>query len=167
MKKILLLLAIAIISLFMLSGCQSDTGAKTGEKPAEGYPASDGSEPLAADPGYPAPVDTETASDPGYPAPAGAPVRPNASRMNVEILSLAESEKGAEFMLAHVRVNSTAPVEGMDEYDPNLAGQEIDITLAFEDGIMLAFGDIINLTVAYRGDEWGGGYFGSEISYPD
>jgi hypothetical protein len=159
MKKNLLILVVILLSLFLLSGCKSDEAA----------PVPDASGEKAGDttlPGYPAPDSTiPEETMPGYPAPAGAPVRENASRMNVEVLSLAQSEKNSEYVVMHVRVNSTAPVDGMDEYDANLAGQEVDITLAVGDAVSLAPGDIINLTVSYRGDEWGGGYYGTEISY--
>ena len=84
--------------------------------------------------------------------------------MQVEILSLTPSEKSPDFVVAHVRVNTAAAAEGFDQYDPNLAGQEIDILLPAGDAAGLAVGGIINLTVSYRGDEWGGGYYGSEIT---
>ena len=95
------------------------------------------------------------------PPPAGGPVRPNASLATVEVLSLMTSQNNPEYVVAHVLVKTTTNAEGFDEYNPNLVGQEIDINLAVGDAAVLAPGDIIILTISYRGDEWGGGYYGS------
>ena len=99
------------------------------------------------------------------PQPAGGPVRENASLATVEVLSLTASKENPEFVVLHVLVKVTAPAEGLDEYNPSLAGQEIDINLAAGDAATLAPGDVIILTLSYRGDEWGGGYYGTEIIY--
>jgi hypothetical protein len=97
--------------------------------------------------------------------PPGAPVRPNASRMQVEVLSLAQSEDNPDYTILHVLVFSTAPAEGLDEYASNLAGQEIEILLAVGDAVSLAPGDLLKIIVSYRGDEWGSSYYGSNVSY--
>ncbi len=89
----------------------------------------------------------QAATPAGYPAPgtdnspSGAPVRENASLMQVEILSLTPSEKNAEYVVIHVRVITTAPTEGLDEYNPDLAGQEVDIFLLVKDAVSLEPGD--------------------------
>lgn len=163
---------LVLISLLVLTGCKKDQNvnsnpAADGSK--ESYPAQDNVVPQPTQASYPAPATPESiqstqSTTPGYPAPANAPVRENASLMQVEILSLAKSEKSPDFVIAHVRVNTTAATAGLDEYDPNLAGQELDILLAAGDADSLAVGNIINLTVSYRGDEWGGGYYGRELS---
>ena len=56
-------------------------------------------------------------------------------------------------------------LKGFDEYNPNLVEQEIDIKLAIGDAANLVPGDVIILTISYRGDEWGGGYYGTGISH--
>ncbi len=166
------ILILILISLIALSGCKTkETVSETvvPEGSSEGYPVPEVNLPLVTtSEGYPAPDSSvgepEVITDPGYPAPSGAPVRENASLMQVEILSLSPSEKSPDFVVAHVRVNTTAAAEGFDQYDPNLAGQEIDILLPAADAAGLSVGSIINLTVSYRGDEWGGGYYGSSIT---
>ncbi len=164
---------LVLISLLVLTGCKKDqdvnsTQAVDGSK--ESYPVPETVVPTPTLASYPAPAKTPESTqstettDPGYPAPDNVPVRENASLMQVEILSLAKSEKNPDFVIAHVRVNTTAAAPGLDEYDPNLTGQELDILLAARDADSLAVGNIINLTVSYRGDEWGGGYYGRELS---
>jgi hypothetical protein len=101
------------------------------------------------------------------PPPVGGPVRPNASLATVEVLSLATSKNNPEYVVLHVLVRVSAPAEGLDEYDPNLVGQEIDINLAAGDAVNIAAGKILILTISYRGDEWGGGYYGTDISFQD
>jgi hypothetical protein len=102
--------------------------------------------------------------DPGVQPPLGAPVRENASLMGVEVLSISPNEKNSAEVIIHVKVVSSAAANGMDEYDPNLVGQEIDIHLNAADAVNLAAGSTLNLTVSYRGDEWGGGYYGSNLT---
>ena len=159
MKTKLGILTLVLISLLVLSGC------KTGEPTLETNPA-DG-----ISTGYPAPqLPVQAATSAGYPAPgtdhspAGAPVRENASLVQVEILSLTPSEKNAEYVVLHVRVITAAPAEGLEEYNPNLPGQEIDILVLAGDATSLEPGKIIDLTIRYSGDEWGGGYYGSNIT---
>jgi len=163
MRKSLLMLVAILLGLSLLGGCQS--GAKPDDGSGEGP---------VTDPGqaaYPAPQIQPTATARAYPGPdgpgqpAGAPVRENGSIMNVEVLSLAQSEKNPDFVVIHVKVNATTPAPGLEEYDPNLASQEIDINLRVGDAVGLAPGDILRLTVSYRGDEWGGGYYGSNINH--
>jgi hypothetical protein len=98
------------------------------------------------------------------PPPARAPVRPNASLATVEVLSLTPSKDRPDTVIVHVLVKTTAPAEGLDEYNPDLTGQEIDINLAAGEAANLVAGDVISLTLSYRGDEWGGGYYGTMIN---
>jgi hypothetical protein len=165
------ILILILISLLALSGCKTkETVTETAapESSSGGYPAPEINLPLVTSPGYPAPESTpaedKAVSEPGYPDPSSAPVRENASLMQVEILSLTPSDKIPDLVIAHVRVNNTAAVEGFDQYDPNLAGQEIDLLLTVADAARLTVGDVIELTVSFRGDEWGSGYYGSNIT---
>ncbi|MGA9397721.1 MAG: hypothetical protein WBV22_05605, partial [Anaerolineaceae bacterium] len=123
---------------------------------SKGYPPPEIPIPEVSPPGYPAP---------GNDSPSTAPVRENASLMNIEVLSITPNEKNAEDVILHVKVNTTAATNGMDEFNPNLAGQEIDIHVNKADAANLAVGNILNLTVSYRGDEWGGGYYGSNPTF--
>ena len=156
MKKQLIIPLLIVISFSLLTGCKSKQ-ASTGN-PVSGNPATGNNGT-----GYPAPQVNPNSS---YPAPgvSGSVVIDNASQMTVEILSLTPNTKDPQYVTAHVKVNFSVPVEGKSEYNPNLAGQEIDIKLTVADAANLAVGNILNLTVSFRGDEWGGGYYGSEIS---
>jgi hypothetical protein len=161
------ILILILVSLLALGGCKSKETAVPTSASGD-YPAPDVALPLVISPGYPAPESTvsveKAVTDPGYPAPSGAPVRENASQLQVEILSLTPSDKNPDLVVAHVRVNSLGMVEGFDPYDPEMVGKEVDILLITGDAAGLAVGDLINLTVSYRGDEWGGGYYGTGIS---
>lgn len=157
-KHGILLLILICMSLF--SGCKSD------QQVDETVSTSDSST------GYPAPDTTilkitPPNTSPGYPAPGSegspstGPVRENASLMNVEVLAITPNEKNTGDVILHVKVNTSIPTNGLEEFNPNLVGQEIDIHINSTDAASLALGDILNLTVSYRGDEWGGGYYGS------
>jgi len=162
------MLILVLVSLLVLSGCKAaeQTADKSvTENATDGYPNPDVGLPLVTtSDGYPAPDSAAGEPQPGYPAPAGAPVRENAARVQVEILALTPSEKSPEYVVAHVRVNSLGMVEGFDPYDPEMVGKEIDILLTTADAASLVVGDLIDLTVSYRGDEWGGGYYGTGIT---
>lgn len=159
MKKQLLIPLLMVISFSLLTGCKSQQGS-TGN-PTSAIPASENQTTKTDGAGYPAPQVTPVS---GYPAPADSIVTDNASQMTVEILSLTPNTKDPQYVTAHVKVNFSEPVEGKIEYNPNLAGQEIDINLSVADAATLVVGNILNLTVSYRADNWGGGYYGSEIS---
>jgi hypothetical protein len=157
MKKQLTILLLLVIGISLLTGCkQGSTDNSTMENPVLENATAE-----ISGTGYPAP---QTIS--GYPAPgiSGSVVVDNASQMTVEILSLTPNAKDPQYVTAHVMVNSSVPVEGKPEYNPNLAGQEIDINLPVADAATLAVGNILNLTVSFRGDEWSSGYYGSDIS---
>jgi len=156
-------LILVLVSLLVLTGCKTADKEVT-EGATDGYPNPDVVLPLVTSPGYPAPDSAAGEPQPGYPAPAGAPVRENASRVGAEILALTPSEKNSEYVVAHVRVNSLGMVEGFDPYDPEMVGKEIDILLTTADAAGLAVGNTISLTVSYRGDEWGGGYYGTAVT---
>jgi hypothetical protein len=94
------------------------------------------------------------------PPPSGAPVRENASLVTVEILSLNYEKDKPDYVVVHALVTATEPVEGLDAFDPNLVGQEIDIYMMAGEAASLEVGNIIKTTISYRGDEWGGGYYG-------
>jgi|GEM_PF-2355674 len=160
MKIKLGILILFLISLLILSGCKADqqngeTGATVDS--STGYPPPEIPIPEVSPPGYPAPgSDT---------SPSTGPVRENASAMNIEVLSITPNEKNAEDVILHVKVNSSVPTNGLDEFNSNLIGQEIDIHLNVADTANLAVGNILSLTVSYRGDEWGGGYYGTGITF--
>jgi hypothetical protein len=151
MKIQMTICMLMICGLALLSGCQSTQALTPG--------AAGTLENLTV-------VTLETSGTPPAlnPPPVGAPVRPNASLMQVEILTLAPSEKSQEYMVAHVLVIASAAIEGFDQYNPELSGQEIDILLTTGEAADLAPGDILDLAVSYRGDEWGGGYYGTTSS---
>jgi hypothetical protein len=161
------MLILILLNLLVFSGCQKDQSVNETAAPvgSESYPEPVISVPLINPSDYPAPDDGEGNTNSVITVPQNAPVRENASLMQVEILSLTQSKVSPDYVIVHVLVNATTPVKGFDEYDSTLAGQEIDILLVTGDAISLAPGDVINLNVSYRGDEWGGGYYGSNISY--
>ncbi len=154
MKKHLLILMLIAISTSLLSGCKTQEGSSTNPVTGNQTQGTSGA-------GYPAP---EISTEPAYPAPSGQVVAENASRMTVEVLSLTPSANDPQNIIIHVKVNSSAAVEGKTEYNPNLAGTEIDINLTAADAAGLAVGSVLSLTVSFRADNWGGGYYGSEIS---
>jgi hypothetical protein len=164
------ILILILVSAFILGGCKNDQTASDTATPdgsAPSYP-----EPVVAattetSPGYPAPgsaTGEPQVPDVGYPVQSSAPAMDNASLMNVEILALTPNPDKADLVILHVWVNTTAPAEGYIEFDPDLAGKEMDIQVAAGDAASLAVGDVIDLTVSYRGDESGGGYYGYDIS---
>jgi hypothetical protein len=156
MKKQLIIPLLIVISFSLLTGCKSKQAST--ENPVSGNPTT-GNNGAA----YPVP---QVNPNSGYPAPGASAsvVVDNASQMTVEILSLTPNAKDPQYVTAHVKVNFSVPVEGKVEYNPNLAGQEIDINLTVADASALAVGNILNLKVSFRGDESGSGYYGSEIS---
>jgi hypothetical protein len=157
MKLQIIILTLLMLCLSVLAACQ------TAQPVLETNPV------VEPTPGNLIIITTEPQATPQnngrVPPPAGGPVRPNASLATVEVLSLANSKETPEYVIAHVLVKTTTNAEGFDEYNPNLVEQEIDIKLAVGDAANLVPGDIINLTLSYRGDEWGGGYYGTGISY--
>ncbi len=164
MKSKLGILALVLISLLILTGCKTDQpkdGSITTSESSAGYPAPEVTIPQITPPvvtpfGYPAPgSDT---------SPSTGPVRENASAMNVVVLSIIPNDKNAEEMILHVKVNSAVPANNLEQYNPNLIGQELDVHVSRADAANLAVGNVLNLTVSYRGDEWGGGYYGSSIT---
>lgn len=154
------LILFLLVSLLALGGCKTaQPVVETGVSPAAGddaYPVPQAAVTIPASEAYPAPDSGE--------GPAGAPVRPNASLMNVTILSILPDEKDSTQVILHVTVNTSQPANGLEEYNPGAVGQELDIRVSAQDAANLAVGNVINLTVSYRGDEWGGGYYGSGIS---
>lgn len=157
MKKQLPILLLILIGISLLTGCKPEaTDSVTMENPVVVNPTAE-----IGGTGYPAPQPVS-----GYPAPgtSGSQVIDNASQMTVEILSLTPNAKDPRYVIAHVKVKTTTPVEGKPEYNPDVAGQEIDINLLAADAANLAVGDALRLTASFRGDEWGGGYYGSDIS---
>ena len=157
MKIQTIVLTLLVISLAGLTGCQAEqpvTETKPAVEPTLGNLIIVTIPPQA------------TQENSGrVPPPVGAPVRPNASLATVEVLSLTAVKEDPEFVIVHAMVTAATPAEGFDAYDPNLVGQEIDIHLAVGEAANLVPGDIILLTLSYRGDEWGGGYYGTDISY--
>ena len=158
MKIQVLILTLLILSLGGLAGCQAAQPVletNPGVEPTLGNLIIVTVEPQAT-----------PQNDGRFPPPAGGPVRPNASLATVEVLSLATNNDNPEYVILHVLVKVSAPAEGLDEYDPNLTGQEIDINLLAGDAVNIAAGNVIILTISYRGDEWGGGYYGTGINNP-
>jgi hypothetical protein len=157
MKKQLGILLLIVISLSLLSGCKSEqttTETSVIEGGAEGAATS-----------YPVPDYTIPQPTSNYPAPGeGGAIPDNASLMTVEIQSLTPNANDPAYVVAKVKVNATTPVEGMIEYNSNLAGTVIDINLATADAAILAVGDLRIIKVSFRADNWGGGYYGSEIT---
>ncbi len=150
MKSQILLPVLLILCLGILTACQTSQPVM---EPTPGELTLVTTQPQALNP------------DGGKaPPPARAPVRPNASLATVEVLSLTTSAERADTVILHALVKNTAPTEGLDEYDPNLAGQEIDINLASGEAATLVPGDVISLTLSYHGDEWGGGYYGTMVT---
>ena len=158
MKYPIVILTLLVIGLTGLAGCQPNQPVL--ETNAAGEPTLGNLIIVTVQP------QATPQSNDRIPPPAGGPVRENASLATVEVLSLTTSKENPQFVVLHVLVKVTAPAEGLDEYNPSLAGQEIDINLAAGDAANLAPGDVINLTLSYRGDEWGGGYYGTGINYP-
>ena len=152
MRKEIEITVLILLSLTLLAGCKN-------EQPKSAV--------MDWSTAYPEQIQPAVIPDAGtlQPGVMSAPVRENGSIMNVEVLSLARSDRNPDFVVVHVLVNATAPAAGLEEYDPNLAGQEIDINLRSGDAASMLPGDIIRLTVTYRGDEWGGGYYGSDINH--
>lgn len=159
MKSKIGILALVLISLIILTGCKTDQPKDESISTpgsSAGYPAPEITAPEITLPGYPAPG--------GNTSPAIGPVRENASAMNVVVLSITPNEKNADEMILHVKVNSAVPANNLEQYNPNLIDQEIDIHVSRADAANLSVGNVLNLTVSYRGDEWGGGYYGSNIT---
>jgi hypothetical protein len=159
MRKPFFILLIILSCVSVLTGCKTGKGStatSTLENPASVVPTGG-----ITGAGYPAPAGNPGSS---YPAPPGSVVAENASRMTVEILSLSPAANDPQYVIAHVKVKTSAAVEGKTEYNPNLPGQETDIHLLAADATNLAVGNILILTVSYRMDDAGGGYYGSEIS---
>ena len=150
MKHITVILTLIMISLGALAGCQT---AQPVMDPTPGNLSIITTEPQAT-----------TQNTGKVPPPAAGSVRPNASLVTVEVLSLTPSKDRPDTVIVHVLVKTTAPAEGLDEYNPDLAGQEIDINLAAGEAANLVIGDVISLTLSYRGDEWGGGYYGTMVN---
>jgi hypothetical protein len=159
MKIKIIILILISFCLLLLAGCKTEQ--QTGEArqtldASVSYPVSETGLPTNTPYAYPAPG--------GNTPPPVAQVRENASLMSVEVLGIKPNEKNTTEVILHVKVISSAPAKGLDEYDPTLTGREIDIHLDAADAEALAVGSKLSLMVSYRGDEWGGGFYGKEIT---
>lgn len=126
-----------------------------------GYPAV--TEPAALPQEIPAesyPVETEAA---GEPVIAGAPVIENRSVVTARLIQQSPDPTHPGYTLLRVEILASQDVAGMQNFTREKVNQEIDLLVETAQLPALEPGENLTGEVSYRGDEWGGNYYGQQV----
>lgn len=154
------ILLLVLLSMSSLSGCKTDNqthGTKPGVESPVGYPAPGTAAPANLTPAYPAPGRN--------PPPSGGPVRENASLVKAQVISVRPDPNQAGMLLVKVKILTSIPSGELGDFTSEKINQEIELHLVSLDVPNISAGNVISLTVSYHGDELGGGFYGTQISF--
>jgi len=110
----------------------------------------------------PAPVGTPAL--PGNPPANRAPVIENHSLVNGSILTIGSDPKNKSVMRIQIHVTASNPAQGSVSFTDDKVGNDIEILVKPVLAAGIKIGDTVQVQVTYRGDEFGGNFYGSDLS---
>lgn len=110
----------------------------------------------------PAPVGTPAL--PGNPPANRAPAIENHSLVSGSVLTIGSDPKNKSIMRVQIHVTASNPAQGSVSFTDDKVGNDIEILVKPSLAAGLKMGDTIQVQVTYRGDEFGGNFYGSDLS---
>jgi hypothetical protein len=96
--------------------------------------------------------------------PNKMPAVENHSLVSGKVILVAAYPKNSTRVLIRLSVTVSAPVENFRSFTSDKVGQEIEILVDPALASSVKAGDSIQLKVSYRGDEFGGNFYGSDLT---
>ena len=111
-----------------------------------------------------APPPVKSTAKPNNPPGNQAPVMENHSLVSGNILAISADPKNSAMTRIQIHVTASNPVQGSVSFTDDKVGSDIDVLVKPAPASTVKIGDSIQIQVSYRGDEFGGNYYGSDLS---
>ncbi len=113
----------------------------------------------------PTPVPPTVTTAPTIPSPGGrAPAIKNYSLVSGSVLQVSPVAGNSTLVRMMMKIISTAHVENYPSFTDDKVGQEMEVLLDSTLAEKAAAGNNVQIKVTYRGDERGGGFYGTELT---
>lgn len=119
--------------------------------------------PVETEPAAVLPEELPIEDYPVEPGPAGVPVIENLAVVTGRMIEQTPDPERPDFTVLRVEILSSEDIAGMQNFTHDRVNQEIELLVETAQMPALQPGENFTAEVAYRGDEWGGNFYGQKV----